>query len=94
MSGNSRRSAFGLLLAVLIVAFCFSPQFRDIYQLPPHMRIIEGETARLNVAFPWTMTVNQDQAVKINSRAPAFPVRYRWNRSAWARLPSNSGYWA
>ncbi len=68
MSGISRRSAFGLLLAVLIVAFCFSPQFRDIYQLPPHMRIIAGETASLNVAFPWTMTVNQDQAVKINSQ--------------------------
>jgi stage IV sporulation protein B len=72
MSGNSRRSAFGLLIAALIVAFCFSPQFRDIYQLPPHMRIIEGETASLNVAFPWTMTVSQDQAVKIRSPRAGF----------------------
>ncbi|MDT8901082.1 SpoIVB peptidase [Anaeroselena agilis] len=67
MSGKNRRSAFGLLLAVLIVAFSFSPPFRDIYQLPPHMRIIEGETASLNVAFPWTMTVNQEQAVRVRS---------------------------
>ncbi len=72
MSGNIRRSAFGLLLAVLIVAFCLSPQFRDIYQLPPHMRIIEGETANLNIAFPWTMTVSQDQAVRINSSRAGF----------------------
>lgn len=72
MSGNIRRSAFGLLLAVLIVAFCLSPQFRDIYQLPPHMRIIEGETANLNVAFPWTMTVSQEQAVRISSPRAGF----------------------
>jgi stage IV sporulation protein B len=67
MSGISRRAKLGLLLAVLIVVFCFSPQFRAVYQLPPHMRINEGETASLVVGFPWTMTVSQDKTVRLNS---------------------------
>lgn len=69
MSGINRRSTLGLLLSVLIVAFCLSPQFRAVYQLPPHLRIIEGETASLAVAFPWTMTVNQNQSVRVQSFA-------------------------
>lgn len=46
-----------MCLAVLIVAFCFSPQFRTIYEFPPHMRIIEGEVALFNVNFPLTLSV-------------------------------------
>lgn len=67
MSGISRRATLGCLLAFLIVIFCLSPEFRNIYQLPPHIRIITGETASLTVSFPWTMTVNQDQTVRIRS---------------------------
>ncbi len=72
MSGISRRAKLGLLLAVLIVVFCVSPQFRAVYQLPPHMRIIEGETASLVVGFPWTMTVNQDKTVRLRSPQGGF----------------------
>ncbi|WP_038670389.1 SpoIVB peptidase [Pelosinus sp. UFO1] len=59
---NSRyRSLLGMCLAVLIVAFCFSPQFRTIYEFPPHMRIIEGEVALFNVNFPLTLSVEPDE---------------------------------
>jgi stage IV sporulation protein B len=70
MSGMSRRSIVGLIIAVLIVAFCFSPQFRSVYQLPPHLRIIEGETTSFMVSFPLTMTVNHDQSIKVQSLSP------------------------
>lgn len=72
MSGISRRSALGLLLAVLIVAFCLSPQFRTVYQMPPHLRIIEGETAVFTVSFPWTMSVAHDQAIRVHSLHSGF----------------------
>jgi len=67
MSGISRRKTLGWLLAFLIVLFCFSPEFRSVYRLPPHMRIIEGESAILAVGFPWTMTVYQDQTVRVRT---------------------------
>lgn len=69
----NRRSALGLLTAVLVVAFCLSPQFRAIYQLPPHMRIIEGETAIFTVNFPLILTVNHDQTLRIQSPLTGFP---------------------
>ncbi|HMM21283.1 MAG TPA: SpoIVB peptidase [Selenomonadales bacterium] len=68
----NRRSALGLLIAVLVVAFCLSPQFRAIYQLPPHMRIIEGETAIFTVNFPMILTVNHDQTFRIQSPLTGF----------------------
>jgi len=63
------RSIIGVCIAVLIVAFCFSPQFRNIYGLPPHMRIIEGESASFHVNFPFTLTINPefDQSVSMQS---------------------------
>lgn len=67
MTGTSRRSAIGVMLAVVIVAFCASPQFRDVYQFPPHLRIMEDETASLSVGFPFTMTVNHQQTLKLES---------------------------
>ncbi|WP_122629079.1 SpoIVB peptidase [Lucifera butyrica] len=48
----------GIGIAVLIVAFCLSPQFRSIYSLPSHMRIIEGENAIITVSFPLTIKVD------------------------------------
>lgn len=72
MSGINRRSCLGILLASLIVAFCLSPQFLSVYQLPPHLRVIEGETALFTVDFPWTVTVAQDQPVRLSAPASGF----------------------
>lgn len=70
---NSRyRSLLGMCLAVLIVAFCFSPQFRTIYEFPPHMRIIEGEVALFNVNFPLTLSVEPD--VEEKSALPKYAL--------------------
>ena len=70
---NSRyRSLLGMCLAVLIVAFCFSPQFRTIYEFPPHMRIIEGEVASFNVNFPLTLSVEPD--VEDQSALPKYAL--------------------
>ncbi len=60
----------GILIAVLIVAFCISPQFRNIYNLPPHMRIIEGETASFTVNFPLTVAVNHELDKSIHVASP------------------------
>jgi stage IV sporulation protein B len=67
MTGTSRRSGIGIFIAVLILAFCASPQFRDVYQFPPHLRIMEDETASLSVGFPFTMTVNHQQTLRLES---------------------------
>ena len=53
------RPLIGLFFATLIIAFSVSPQFRHIYSLPQHMRIIEGEKTLLTVNFPLTVTVSQ-----------------------------------
>ncbi|XER07056.1 SpoIVB peptidase [Sporomusa rhizae] len=51
-------------MAILIIsalfAFCFSPQFRNIYGLPMHIRVIEGETALFEVNFPLSVSVKHD----------------------------------
>ncbi len=64
------RSLVGVCIAALIVTFCFSPQFRSIYGLPPHMRIIEGENTTFHVDFPFTLTVSS----KLEQRASAQPT--------------------
>lgn len=76
MKGICRRSAFGMLIAVLIVAFCLSPQFRHIYSLPPHMRIIEGEKALFTVNFPLTVDVTHelDQVIRLQSPQPIYAL--------------------
>lgn len=43
-------------ISLLIIMFCISPDFRYIYSLPTHMRIIEGESRFLNVQFPMTVS--------------------------------------
>lgn len=72
----SWRSVLGFCIAVLIVAFSCSPQFRNIYGLPPHMRIIEGETALFTVSFPLTVTVtdNFEQSIRIESPLPVYAL--------------------
>lgn len=73
MRGIKWRSAIGILIALGIVAFCVSPQFRHIYGLPPHMRIIEGEAALFTVNFPLTVSVNpNNQSLKVHSDQPDY----------------------
>lgn len=64
------RSILGVSIAALIIAFCCSPQFRTIYGLPPHMRIIEGETASFDVDFPLTLTIQSDVKQNIRNHSP------------------------
>jgi len=63
----SRR--LGFLIVTLIILFGSSSPMRSIYNLPPTLRIIEGETALLNVDFPFTVTVtrNPQQSVRLIS---------------------------
>lgn len=73
-----RRAITGIILAVLTIAFCLSPQFRSIYNLPPNLRVMEGEAALFTVNFPLTMTVNQepDSSIRLHSKLPHFsPTR-------------------
>ncbi|MDD4602068.1 SpoIVB peptidase [bioreactor metagenome] len=76
MTRISRRSIIGLCLAVLIVAFCVSPQFRNVYGLPPHMRIIEGESAIFTVNLPLTVTINRnnEQSLRLQSPTPVYTI--------------------
>jgi len=70
MANGKYRSLLGLCIAVLIIAFCFSPQFRTIYGLPPHIRIMEGEIASFNVNFPLTLTINPELEQSIRAQSP------------------------
>lgn len=56
----SGRLIWAMLIISAIFAFCLSPQFRSIYGLPMHIRIIEGETALFDVNLPLTVNVRQD----------------------------------
>ncbi|EGO63640.1 SpoIVB peptidase [Acetonema longum] len=64
-----RRSLIGIGMILLLVTFCFSPQFTSIYNIPPTLRIIEGETAIFTVSFPLTVAVPRDleQVVQLKS---------------------------
>lgn len=64
------RSILGICISALIIAFCFSPQFRIIYSLPPHMRIIEGEIASFDVDFPLSLTIQSDVKPSIQTHSP------------------------
>lgn len=69
MKKIEKRSVIGIFVAIIILQFCFSPQFRNIYSFPPHMRIFAGETALLTVSFPLTVTINhnEEKSVKLKS---------------------------
>jgi len=62
------RSLLGVCIAVLIITYCFSSQFRTIYGLPPHLRIMEGEIASFNVNFPLTLTIRSDYEQSIRAQ--------------------------
>jgi len=76
MANVKYRSILGVCIAVLIIAFCFSPQFRTIYGLPPHIRIIEGEIASFDVNFPLTLTINPEfeQSIRAQSPVPMYTL--------------------
>ncbi|WP_373657451.1 SpoIVB peptidase [Sporomusa acidovorans] len=67
----SSRPLWAMLIISTIFAFCLSPQFRNIYGLPMHIRIIEGETALFDVNFPLTVTVRHDSD-SIRVQSPGF----------------------
>lgn len=56
MGGNIRRFV-GVLLAVLIVVFAFSPPFYRIYQFPPEMWVMAGESNVFQATFPVTVSI-------------------------------------
>jgi len=70
MANSKYRSILGVCIAVLIIAFCSSPQFRSIYGIPSHIRIIEGEVASFNVNFPLTLTINPEFEQSIRAQSP------------------------
>ncbi len=74
MRHSNCRPALGIIIAGLIVAFSFSPQFRLVYNLPSHLHIIEGEKKIIQVSFPLTVTVIQDnkKTVIINDEASKY----------------------
>jgi len=54
------RSILGVLIALLIIAVSFSPQLREIYEMPLHMYIIEGEPTFLSISFPLSATITNN----------------------------------
>lgn len=76
MLGTKWRSVVGMCIAVLIIAFSSSPQFRNIYGLPLQMRIIQGETAFFNVNYPLTVTVSQDldDSLRIKTQPSGYAI--------------------
>ena len=61
MDRERRRKLLGITIAVLIVVFTFSPQFRSVYNLPPHLRIMVGENHLFQASFPISINVNPDR---------------------------------
>lgn len=51
------RFVLGMTIAIWIVSFAASAQFRQIYALPDEMRIMQGETALFRVDYPLTVSV-------------------------------------
>jgi stage IV sporulation protein B len=81
MKNSKYRSFLGMCIAALIIAFSFSPQFRTIYGLPPHMRVIEGEIALFNVNFPLTLTIRSD--LEENEKVESSLSKYALSRSVF-----------
>lgn len=55
--GGSIRRFIGVSLAALIIAFSLSPPFYRIYQFPPEMRVMAGETSVFQATFPVTVSI-------------------------------------
>lgn len=61
MDRERRRKFLGITIAVLIVALTFTPQFRSVYSVPPHLQILVGEQQAFQIAFPISVSVNPDR---------------------------------
>ena len=77
MMNMKYRSLLGVSIAVLIITYCFSSQFRTIYGLPPHLRIMEGEIASFHVNFPLTFTIYSNYEESIRAQ----PAMEKYNLS-------------
>ena len=60
MDRLNKRSVLGIISIMLLVSFCMSPQFQNVYNIPPTLRMIEGEPAVFTVSFPLTVAVPKD----------------------------------
>lgn len=72
MHKSRRRSVTGIMIVLLILSFCFSPQFRSIYNLPPHINMIEGETTFFPINFPLTIKIYKNTSHEMSSPVYAF----------------------
>ncbi|SEO28764.1 SpoIVB peptidase [Propionispora vibrioides] len=72
MHKSRRRSVTGIMIVLLILSFCFSPQFRNIYNLPPHINMIEGETTFFPINFPLTIKIYKNTSYEMSSPVYAF----------------------
>lgn len=61
MDRERRRKYFGMAIALLIVVLTFTPQFRSVYSVPPHLQILVGEQQVFHIAFPISVSVNPDR---------------------------------
>lgn len=64
-----RRQWAGVLLALSIVAFCFTPHFHNWVNFPSEVRIMAGSSYHLKMPLPIGMTVRADKAgLSLNNR--------------------------
>lgn len=68
MDRERRRKIMGISIAALILVLTFTPQFRSVYSIPPHLQILVGEHQAFHVAFPISVSVSPDRdgVFKIN----------------------------
>lgn len=63
------RQACGIILALLFLCFCFTPQMRTLLSLPAYQKIVVGETAKLNINLPGKLADKVEMIVMGPSRS-------------------------
>lgn len=68
MNIDKRRRYAGLLLVVLILAVCSTPQFRNICIFPDELRLSQGQEEQLNIGLPLPVSIGLSTGgvVKLN----------------------------
>lgn len=76
MDRLDKRSVLGIISIMLLVSFCMSPQFQSVYNIPPTLRMIEGEPAVFTVSFPLTIVIPQEfeQVIKLNPSLTPYSI--------------------
>ena len=71
-----RRKIVGVIIALMIVAICSTPQFKSIVTFPDEVRLHSGSAADLPLNVPFTLYVRSDRhgVVKLNGE----PLNGRW----------------